>query len=54
MLINHFTTNQVSLNDDLENLRVTISIPSPFRVDHSDGSIGTDTQAMGLVALDAT
>ncbi len=46
------STNQVLLNNSLQNLRGRRVVPHAIRVHHSDGSILADAQAVGLRAVD--
>ena len=45
--------DEVLLDDAFKHGRVTVAIPGPFGVDDGNRAVGTDTQAVGLGAVDA-
>ena len=48
--LDHAASDQVSLDDPLENRRVARAVPRPFRVDDGDRPAFADPQAVGLGA----
>ena len=53
MLGDHAPLDQMLLNDAFEHRRITVTVPSPFRVHDRDGTTLADAEAVGFSAKDA-